>query len=436
MSAEKSVDAAATAEVEVDRIAAGGDGVGRDPEGRVVFVPRTAPGDRVRVRFTRVRPRWARGEPEALLAPGPTRRVPECAHYDDCGGCQLQHLEPVSQREARRQIVEDALQRIGGIGTAVAEPIAAGSEWGYRNRITLTFERTESGPVCGYVRREAANGLFALEDCPLAEAPIRAAWATLRDAIREDDRLLPEADRLRITLRASAAGRVALLIRGGNRKAPGNLERAAGLIPDLESCLWRPERGEWTLVRGADLFADRWGGIELELGPEAFVQVNRRVSDEMDRFLSRASGPPEGRRLVELYAGVGVRAMAWAAAGGRATACDRERDAIEAGRRAAAARGVAVQWLRSPVERVVGRLGEADVIVVNPPRAGLSALVARTLATTATTRLFYVSCDPSTLARDLRVLGERWEVAEVQPFDAFPNTAHVETIVRLERASA
>lgn len=435
-------------ELEVDSLAVGGDGVAREPSGRIVFLPRTAPGDRVRVRIEQRRASWARGRPAVLLRAGRDRRPSPCPYYHSCGGCQLQHLTLAAQREAKRRAVRDALERIGGVRVAVPLPEVAGPAFGYRNRVTFTLRRGEEGIRAGYHRFDRPADLLDVEDCPLAEAPVREAWAELRGVWGAKGGALPAGAELRLTLRASEEGRVSLSIRGGDPRRPGLPGRVAVIAGGLVGYHWTPTDGRRRLLAGEETLRESWAGLALDLGPEAFLQVNRKVAEAMDRYVDAiaargvngsatgdVSGPGEavgGKRILDLYAGVGTRAIRWAAAGARAVAVETGEDAVASGRKAAERYGVPVEFRRERVEDCLDRLLPADLIVVNPPRAGLSEEVSARLVKGGVGILVYVSCDPATLARDLRRLSPAWSVVSVRPFDAFPQTAHVETIVRLE----
>ncbi len=430
-------DPAAEPVLRVASVAAGGDGVAREPSGRVVFLPRTAPGDRVAVRIVEERGSWARGRAVALRAPGPERAPAPCPHYRrGCGGCQLQHLSPDGQAAAKRRIVADALERIGRLAVEVPAPIAAGPPFGYRNRITLTLERSAEGARAGYRRYDDPSALLDVDDCPLAEPPVRRAWAALRGGWGEGARALPGGDRLRVRLRASAEGEVALDVRGGAADRPGDPERVAGAIDRLAAYHWTPDGAPRRRLAGAPVLRERWAGLALRLRPAAFLQVNRAVSEAMDRHLDARAGALAGRRVLDLYAGVGTRAIRWALRGVEVHAVEVEEDAVETGREAAERHGAPVRFHAARVEDFLRRAPPADLVVVNPPRAGLSRPAARRLAAVRAGALAYVSCDPATLARDLRRLAAGWRVAGVQPFDPFPQTAHVETIAWLRPVMA
>ncbi|MGW8282407.1 MAG: class I SAM-dependent RNA methyltransferase, partial [Gemmatimonadota bacterium] len=161
-------DAGELVEFEIESLATGGEGVGRGRDGRVVFVPRTAPGDLVRARLRVVRKRWARGELVDLLVPGRGRREPPCPLYDRCGGCALQHLSIEAQRDSKRRIVSDALLRIGGVDLTLPQLEFAGSELGYRNRVTMTVRRMADGVTAGYRAFDDPDEVVDIPDCLLA----------------------------------------------------------------------------------------------------------------------------------------------------------------------------------------------------------------------------------------------------------------------------
>ena len=176
-------------------------------------------------------------------------------------------------------------------------------------------------------------------------------------------------------------------------------------------------------------FRETGQGLEFELPPEVFLQCNREVSAAMDTWLDDRVGSPNGRCIVDLYAGVGARAIRWAAEGGEVTACEVDGAACDACNAAALRAGVRLRVVCGRAEDQLSLLERAEVAVVNPPRTGLAAQVREALVAARVPGLAYVSCDPATLARDLKVLERAYEVREVQPFDAFPQTAHIETIV-------
>ena len=426
-------------ELRIDAIAAGGDGVGRDDDGRVTFVPLTAPGDCVRAEITTAKARWARGRLLELLTAAPDRREPPCPVFGACGGCRLQHLPPERQATAKRAVVAAALRRIGGLEIEVPELLCPGRPLAYRNRVTLTIR----GGRSGFHSLHAPDEIVDCPNCLLAEPAVQAAWEALAPWTA-----LPGGGELRVTIRASAAGRIALLVEGGD--TPGDREAVADRLPNLESYLWVDEAGAPLLLAGRAWFAEVWQDIRFDLDPRVFLQVNRVVAAAMDdwltRRLMRPGGPRgsggrlgrDGLRVADLYAGVGARPIRWALDGADVAMCEADAAACEAARVAAGNLGARLAVHEGRVEDHL-ELVDADVVVVNPPRAGLGRPVRDALAAGTAGSIAYVSCDPATLARDLELLAGAtgaYRLVAVQPFDAFPQTAHVETIVWLERKDA
>ncbi len=420
-------DSPAVVELEIDAIAAGGDGVGRDAEGRVVFVPLTAPGDRVSAVIVTSKRRWARGIVREVLTESDQRRKAPCPLFGVCGGCRLQHLSEADQVEAKRRIIQDSLRRIGGLECEVAAPIRAGSDLEYRNRISLTARRSD----VGYRGLHDPRAIIPISDCLLAEPPIRAAVLQLSSG-----KGLPTGGELRVTIRASVTGRTALLVEGGTE--PGSPGEVTDRVDGLESYWWRDDAGNMRLLGGRASLHEIWQGLEFEVSPDVFLQCNRHVSAAMDTWLDDKLGSPAGRSIVDLYAGIGARAIRWAVNGGNATAVEEDAAACDACSGAAqiAGAGARLRIVPGRVEDQLSLLKGADVVVVNPPRTGLGTPVRDALAAAPVAALAYISCDPATLARDLKELDASYDVLEVQPFDAFPQTAHIETIVWMVAAGS
>lgn len=407
-------------DLDIHGVAGGGDGVGRDAEGRVVFVPLTAPGDRVRVDVLKARKRWASARLTRVLAASPQRRDAPCPEFGTCGGCRLQHLPESVQADAKREIVANALRRIGGIECEVPALVGAGPPLGYRNRITLTAQ----GGRLGFRQLYDPTAVAEIDECLLAEPAVREAARCLADGEG-----LPGGGELRVTVRASATGATALLVEGGSDA--GSPERIAARLPNLASYWWFDSAAGRHLLAGGETLPETWQGLRFDLPPTVFIQTNRAVSDAMDRWLDSRIGPPEGQRIADLYSGIGARAIRLALRGAVVRSCEVDPLAVGASEEVARRAGAKVDAKCDRVENQAALLENIDVVIVNPPRTGLDARVRAALAQAQVPALAYVSCDPATLARDLGELGGVYQVVEVQPFDAFPQTAHVETIAWL-----
>ena len=422
-------------DLQIDSVAAGGDGVGRDASGRVVFVPRTAPGDRVQVRLVTARKRWARAELVEIRQPGEGRREPPCPFYGRCGGCALQHVDIESQRESKRAIIRESLRRIGGVELDVPCVSSAGTEFGYRNRVTLSLRRGPADVRLGYRERLDPSAILDVDDCLLAEGPVREALREIRANWGPGAGFLPGGKDLKVTIRCTEDGSVGIHVRGGESGQPGDPAMIVDSVVSLGSYVQTCDDGTRHVLAGSDCLTDRWQGVRFELGPETFLQVNRSVSSVMDRALDDWVGPRRGVRIADLYAGAGARAIRWAREGALVTAVESDPASVASGQGAAAAEGLQLEFIAARVETVPESFSNAEIIVVNPPRAGLSTAVVESLSTPGPARgLAYVSCDPATLARDLSLLSCVWHPVAVRGFDAFPQTAHVETLVWMERA--
>jgi 23S rRNA (uracil1939-C5)-methyltransferase len=406
-----------TAAVLIQRIAAGGDGVGRLEDGMAVFVPRTAPGDLVEVTLTERRARFARGYPVRIATRAPVRVAPTCPHYeaDRCGGCQLQHLAPAAQLDAKLAIVRETLRRIGGVDVPGLEIVAAPSPWRYRTTITLA---AGSGGVLGLHPWDRPDQVFALDDCHIASTVLMNLWHRVR-ACRP---LLPD-DVTHLMLREDRDGGLHALVRGGSPPwDPAPL--AASLGVPLPTLWWEPEGGAPRVLVGA-----RTG-----YPATAFAQVQPGLADQVRSEAIEALGEVAGRVVWDLYGGTGDAARALAARGAQVWSVDADPSAVSWARdRASVPGAVPPRYLEGRVEEVLHRLPEATAVLLNPPRAGADKRVLAALDRAAgrTLRLAYVSCDPATLARDLTRLS-RYRVTHASAYDLFPQTSHVETLVALE----
>ncbi len=420
MEAIRPAESPELAEVEILRLAAGGDGVGRWTDGRAVFVPRTAPGDLVEVEARRVYRRHVAGRVRRLISPGPGRVSPRCAHYDgdDCGGCQFQHLALDVQLEAKSSMVGDALRRIGKVACSDPEVHSDGRAWGYRNKITLS--RNDAGSGFGFHCYHDPNRVFDLDRCEIAAPGLNELWDALAPRVND---LGPEVERL--VLRLDPDGGQHILVRTGSNRAGDSAQVAAALEALGPATVWHEPRG------GP---ARRLAGPVADRGAVGFEQVNREMAARVRHDALEDLAPVDGCHVWDLYAGSGEASRDLAAAGATVEAVERDPHAGELGRHRAS--GLPVRWHEGDVEAVLPRLAPSDRVMVNPPRTGLSRRACRLLLDRRPRRMVYVSCDPATLARDLGILlagGADYQVTRVRAYDLFPQTAHVETVVRVER---
>jgi 23S rRNA (uracil1939-C5)-methyltransferase len=407
------------AELDIDSIAAGGDGVGR-ANGVVVFVPRAAPGDRVRARID-VQRRFARGTIETLLAASADRVTPECRHYvdDKCGGCQLQHLDYRAQLEAKRRIVRDSLARIGKRAVDLPTIEASPRRWRYRRKLTLTMRRGADRDewTIGLRPYDDPDRIFSLTDCPITEQRVVAIWKDVANARR----LLPDADELRGAVQLLGDD-VSVVVRGGHTW-PTRTEFFEA-VPAATSLWWQP------IHRARTLVASRRTNSASD-ATASFAQVNAEVGAALHRYVLERARGHRPATVVDAYSGAGATAVPLASDGARVTAIEADRAAsamcVESLLPFAGSRSVTAR-----VEDAIEQALPADVVLLNPPRVGLHERVPAVLSASkpAPRALIYVSCDPGTLARDVaRLPGFR--ISSLHSFDMFPQTAHVETVCEL-----
>ena len=408
------------ADVTIDRIAAGGDGIARH-EGVVIFVPRSAPGDRARVHFD-LRKRFGRGVIEQLIEPSPDRIEPPCKHYvdDKCGGCQLQHLRYDAQTEAKRGIIRDSLTRIGKRDVDLPDIVGSEKQWRYRRKLTLAMRKDRGARwTIGLHPFDNPGKVFQLVDCPITDDRVLDVWRQVMAA----HELFPAESELRAFVQLTENG-AAVVMEGGNSWATRRafFER----VPLATSLWWKPAN------RGRMLVAERANAA----GGASFMQVNPEMGRALHAYVLERARAHSPATVVDAYAGSGATAIPLAKDGARVTAIEADRDAVA---RCSAQLPEGSRAIAARVEDAIALSLPADVVLINPPRTGIHERVAQALETStpAPRALIYVSCDPGTLARDLARM-PRYRITSLKSFDMFPQTAHVETVCELtpeERAA-
>lgn len=410
----------------------------RGTDGRVVFVPRTAPGELVEVEYIEEHKQWLRARPVRVLESSPDRRDPPCRHYARCGGCQLQHLQYAAQLSVKTAIIIESMRRIGGFAAPPLQAVPSPRELAYTNRISLVMRRKGDGFVAGYHAYDSPSEIVRIDNCPLAEPALNETWSSLTELWGREPGRLPRGQEMRLTLRANCDGEVGLAIEEIRSQAGPSRRRArdrglAGAAPGLVA-VWRlDKRGKIAAHEGVKSLRERSGPYEIPLAGTAFLQVNRDTALRMDACVREQCGDVRGKRVIDAYCGYGLRAIEMARAGGDVTGVDMDRRAIKAGRRMALEAGASVRLLAAAAEHSLPRELPADIVIVNPPRRGMARPVADALAGAPPARIVYVSCNPATLARDLKRLADRHEIAACMAFDLFPQTAHIETVATLTR---
>jgi 23S rRNA (uracil1939-C5)-methyltransferase len=420
--------------VRIESIAAGGAGVGRLPDGRAVFVQRSAPGDLALIELTAEKRRWAKGRLVKLLEPGPERRSPPCPHYLHCGGCTVEHLEYKAQLEAKANIVQQALRRIGGVAALSPDVTPSPNEFRYRNRISFTLLRvTGSRVIAGFHDIDRPDRVVDISGaCLLPEPGIAAAWQKLRANWGEGAALLPSGPELRLTLRANRQQQISLVIDGGC--SAGQPDRLREVVPELTSIWHRNQAAaQHKLLAGSESFPEIWQEEDVSLSGAMFLQVNRAVAEQLEEHVLARALAYGSQSAVDAYCGIGLHARRLARQGVSVVGIELDPAAIAEAQRAAPPNA---KFLAARTEDVLAEVLPTDLVIVNPPRAGLAEPVTHILNQQPPAHLIYVSCDPATLARDLARLMPRFQLQATRCFDLFPQTTHVETVAELVCATS
>ncbi|MGI9625420.1 MAG: class I SAM-dependent RNA methyltransferase [Longimicrobiales bacterium] len=411
--------------VEIHGLSSEGDGVGRLADGRTVFVPWTAPGDVVSVQLTKDKKRWAKGALVSVDAPTSGRVEALCPLFTQCGGCAIQHVPYEAQLDWKGRFLTDALERIGGL--RVAEPVAvhpSPQAFGYRSRVTFTVVRRKGRLYAGLREAGRPGRVVDVPECPLADPAVNDVWKGLRERLAE--LALPRPRQMvRVTVRKVVGGAVLLW----RPRVPGGDPNAFMDIPGVLE-VWAMDPSGGRLLAGAGDAREEWFGETLPVPGPAFTQVNWAGGQSLYDTLVSWMEPLAGRRVVDGYAGVSVVGRKLAALGAEVVAVEREGLAAEAaGTRAPPG----FQSLVGLAEALIPKTLPADTVVLNPPRAGVQGSLLEALSESGPPQLIYVSCDPATLARDLKRLSGAYRLHRVEAFDLFPQTPHVEALVDLRR---
>jgi 23S rRNA (uracil1939-C5)-methyltransferase len=411
-----------------------GRGLGR-LDGRVVFVPRAHPGDRVRARITEVHAGWAEGALVEVLAAAPARRASPCPYVPRCGGCAYQDLDYEAQLRVKESVLRESLGRAGAPwdGPVV---VHASPEIGWRMRASLHFSGGESGLSLGLQEEGTRRVVDVLACLQLSERMNRAA-RSLRDALAERPALGP---RLRgLDLLEAPDGRT-LLASLETTLAPGQasaLVPLAARVPGLDGFgVATGPRLQW--LHGTPFLEASVLGVVLRARTRSFFQANRFLLEPLARTVVDLV-PAGNGRVVDLYAGVGLFALPLAARGeADVLAVEWSPSAADDARWAARRNGLTgVRVVTGEVAKALAGAGPGtrERIVLDPPRTGAGPEVVALVAGRDPESIVYVSCDPPTLGRDLAALLARgYRPDAVHLFDLFPDTFHMETAVRLRRA--
>lgn len=456
-------------DVEISAVAAEGNALARVDD-MVVFIPFGAPGDRADIQIRKKKKNYAEGTIEALRVPSPIRVTPPCSHFTVCGGCRWQHLPYDYQLRCKRQVVVDALERIAKVPLPEI-PDALGSHriWEYRNKMEytfsnrcwLTFEQMQSGEE--FPDRDAAG--FHIPGAFDKVLDISRCW--LQDDISNRMRrfvkaygkehglpfydLRAQQGFLRtMMVRIASTGEIMVVIVVGDDRPDdlkALLEAFAAEFPQVTSLMYvvnlkvNDTIGDQDVIlfRGKEFIEEEMEGLRFRVGPKSFYQTNSRQAYELYKVVREFAGLTGSEMVYDLYTGTGTIANFVSGKARKVVGIEYVPEAIEDAKINSAVNGIdntvfyAGDMKDVLTDDFIASHGKPDVMIVDPPRAGMHGDVVDTILRAEPPVIVYVSCNPATQARDLALLDRKYRVERVQPVDMFPHTQHVENVVRLVR---
>ena len=445
-------------ELRVDSLAYGGNGVAR-VNGFVVFVRGGLPGDLVRARVTKAKRGFAEAVTQAVLEPSSERVEAPCHHFGVCGGCRFQDLAYESQVAAKEQQVRDALVRIGRIGEPPLEPIVpAASVFRYRNKLEYSFSAGEEGVELGFHRAGRWDEIVDIEECLLTTDLGNAVRLAVRRWAREE-RLEPYDQatgtgylRHLVVREGRNTGQLLVLLvtAPGERFETGYFVDILRRFPEVRSIHWaiNDTPAERTnvptkLLWGGEAIEEEFLGLRFRLRPGAFLQTNTEMAEQLYSLARDYAGLRGTENVLDLYCGTGTIALALAREAGAVWGLEISEEAVACAIENAELNGIEnarffAGNVGQTLEELVEESGAPDVVVVDPPRAGLAGKALRRTGALGAERIVYVSCNPTTLASDVQVLRDEfgYELRRCRPVDMFPHTPHVESVSLLTRGAA
>ena len=451
----------------IESVAAEGKAIAHTPEGQVVFVGFAVPGDVVDVRLVRKKKAWLEGTIVRIVKPSEQRLEPFCSHFGVCGGCRWQPLPYEIQLAAKQRQVYDQLTRIGHLQVPEFSPILGSDRTvRYRNKLEfsasdrrwMTREEIDAGvpaePGLGFHVGKFFDKVLDIDCCYLQPEPTNGIrlfikrWCLEHGVsfynIRENHGQLRN-----MFVRTTDAGDVMVIVCFGEEfplRAP-LLDALADAFPQIRSLYYviNDKKNDTIgdlpclLYKGEEAIYEQMEGLRFKIGPKSFYQTNTGQAYKLYKVAREYAALTGGETVYDLYTGTGTIAQFVAARAARVIGIEYVPEAIADARINAAGNGITnCEFFAGDMKDIltpgfIAQHGRPDVIIVDPPRAGMHPDVVRTILQAAPERIVYVSCNPATQARDMEMLAGAYQITAVQPVDMFPHTFHVENVCRLDR---
>lgn len=398
----------------IQEIAFGGSGILKI-DGFVLFIPYTAPGDEIVAEISALKKGYGEAKLKEIITPSQIRTKPECPYFGTCMGCQFQHIEYNAQLEIKRKNVEDALIRIGKLDIPKVTILPSMRIYNYRERITLHLE---NGKV-GYILKDNKT-ILDIATCPIFSDD-KTIFETLHLLFKD------LSGRLQVTKDKGGYLIYAFL---KNCKNPKELVKASTNFKEITGFSLSANGKNYQ--RGVNTLQSTIEGLKFEYSPQTFIQNNFSQSLNIYREIVRFLEPDH--KILDLYSGIGISSLLLASKGKEVIAIEANKYSVKLAEENAARNNLKAIFKTGYVEEVLTNYLKTpiDAVIMNPPREGVNKEALRLLVENRPKKIIYISCMPSTLARDLNILKEHYKVEAVTAFDMFPQTSHVETVVQLK----
>ena len=444
-------------ELFIDRVNSEGQGIGKSPDGRTVFVQGALPGERVTAAVRQEKKNYIQARVDRVLNPSPSRRDPLCRWYRSCGGCQLQHASYEEQCRIKSMLAADALRRLGGFDVPEHIPcVPSADEWKYRNKASFPVRACGKRGEVGFFKARS-HEIVPVTKCPVLCDRANDLYAALKSMIEKGqfccyDEVKNSGWLRHLVIRSARSGEELLLMLVVAARPQGEaLESLKDLyaylkpqFPELRGLVLNinPDEGnvilgkETLTVSGEDRLSEHLGSFDLDYDGTSFFQTNSRQADQL---FSYAAELLEGQNILELYCGVGALTAYLSRRAQTIKAVEIWPSAVELARENGRVNRMAgLTVVEGAAEDVISaaELEGIDCLVLDPPRTGCEKELIATIAASSIPRVLYISCNPATLARDaalLRDAGFAMDMNALRVFDMFPQTAHVETVALLSK---
>ena len=465
------IDTGKMYEIDITDLGNSGEGIGRI-DGFAVFVHGTIPGDKVRTEIIQMKKSYARGELIEVISPSHLRVKPSCSYSGDCGGCGMQEISYAGQLELKKKWVSDKLERIGGIDSpTVHDVIAMDSPYRYRNKVQFPVgrvsgaEKKERGCNIGFYKIRSHETVNC-ESCMLQAEPAEVIAGVIRKYVKEmkvpvyDPKSGTGVLRHVIIRTAFGTGEVMVVLAATERRLPGvewlveeicdaldGLRNISNEDYYLESLILNVNKSKTGEVMGKEnitlagkpTIMDSLLGMKFEISPLSFYQVNPVQTEKLYKKIEEYAGLTGKETVFDIYCGVGTIGLYLSGNAKKIIGIESVKAAVIDANRNATINGIVnAEYICGKAEeelpKLLGQGVQADVIILDPPRAGCDPELLKAAASAGPSRIIYVSCDPATLARDIKILTSfGYKFIEAQPVDMFPHTMHVETVVLITR---